>query len=257
MKYLILYQNTLQDSFLFQFLPTQQDSQFLNYIESDKPINRQTVETKADKFIAEYSNFLRKNAKDYKLLEDLPDGFVILSIAKFEDHYYYTGDNNWTMVALGDWKRHMAPPSIVEFFMSLLIGSAIDIACRDKFPKSHHATRGCISDFAASISDVRLSVLTGFLCDSCSDTIKHARSEKLVTDAKDLLAKKWLGNVSEPSHVAETAKKLGYDLFRTKGVKQTFTESLLATVEQEGVKLILKIIGTVIVAALLLWLGLK
>ena len=54
LKYLILYQNTLQDSFLFQFLPTQQVSQFLNYIESDKPINRQTVETKADKFIAEY-----------------------------------------------------------------------------------------------------------------------------------------------------------------------------------------------------------
>lgn len=257
LKYLVLFQNRLQQSFEFEFLPTPERSMFIETLDSSEPINRKVVEQNAGKFFDEYNNWLTKNASDYWLKHNPPDGFVILSTAKFSDNYYATGDDDWYLVALGHWQRHMAPPSIVEFFMTLLIGAAIDTACGDNYPPRHHATKGCVFDFNANITDARLPVLTGFLCESCCDTIKQSKSEKVVEDAKLLLRKKWLGDATNPTDAATTAKKLGYDLFHTKGVKQTTWERISAIIQEEAIKTLLMIVGGIILAALLLWLGLK
>jgi len=204
LKYLVLFQNTLQQSFEFEFLPTQENSNFIDHLNSKESIDREAVEQNAGKFFAGYNDWLKKNASDYWLTYERPDGFVILSTAKFEDNYYATGKDDWYLVALGHWKRHMAPPSIVEFFLMILIRSAIDTACGDNFPPRHHATKGCIFDFTAYLNDLRLGVLTGFLCESCCNTIKQSRSEKLAEDAKLLLSKKWLGDSTNPTYVASS-----------------------------------------------------
>jgi hypothetical protein len=73
-------------------------------------------------------------------------------------------------------------------------------------------------------------------------------------DGKILLERKWLGDPTSPSTVALAAKKLGYDLFHK---KPSFLESAQAVFEQEGLKTILQIVGTVAIAVLLFWLGLK
>lgn len=257
LKYLVLFQNTLQQSFEFEFLPTQENSNFIDHLNSKESIDREAVEQNAGKFFAGYNDWLKKNAIDYWLTYERPDGFVILSTAKFEDNYYATGKDDWYLVALGHWKRHMAPPSIVEFFLTILITAAIDTACGVNFPPRHHATKGCIFDFTADLNDVRLGVLTGFLCESCCNTIKQSRSKKLAEDAKLLLRKKWLGDSTNPTYVATTAKKLGYDLFHTKGVKQTTWERLSAIIQEEAIRTLLTIVGLIILSAILIWLGLK
>lgn len=221
LKYLVLFQNTLQESFEFEFLPTWEESDFLEKLDSSEPLDLKSVEQSADEFFRQYNKWLKKNANTYELSHEPPDCFLILSTAKFVDEYYVTGENNWQIVALGHWQRRMAPPSIVEFFMALLIMTAIDTACGDNFPPRHHATKGCIFDFTEDLADARFGVLTGFLCESCCETIKQSKSQKLVEDAKLLLRKEWLGDSTKPTGVATTAKKLGYDLFHTKGVKKT------------------------------------
>ena len=256
-KYLALYQNTLQQSFEFEFLPAPKDTSFLNWLDSHEPINRETVEKDASQFFGEYQNWSIKHASAYGLIYQPPDGLIVLSTAKFADNYYATGGDGWRIVALGHWKRHMAPPSIVEFFLNQLIVAAIDTACGDNFPFRHYGTKGCIFDFSANLADVRLAVLTGLLCNPCCNKITHFCSEKLVEDAKILLGKKWLGDSANPTNVATTTKKLGYDLFHTKGVKQTFIEYLSAIIREEAIKILLGIIGAVFLATLLLWLGLK
>lgn len=257
LKYLVLYQNTLQQSFEFEFLPTPKNNSFLSQLDSLGPIDREGVEKNACKFFAEYNDWSTKNASAYGLTYKPPDGFIVLSTAKFADNYYATGDDDWRIVALGHWQRHMAPPSIVEFFLNQLIVAAIDTACGDNFPLRHHETKGCIFDFSVDLADARLAVLTGLVCESCCDTIIRFGSEKLVEDAKLLLRKKWLGDSTNPTDVATTAKKLGYDLFHTKGAKQTLWERLSAIIQEEAIRSLLQIIALVIVAALLLWLGLK
>ncbi len=257
LKYLVLFQNTLQQSFEFEFLPTLDDSVFLKQLDSLETIDMEAVEQNASDFFSKYKDWSEKNAKTYGLTYEPPDGLVILSTAKFTTKYYATGEDNWLIIALGHWQRHMSPPSIVEFFLMLLIGAAIDTACGDNFPPRHYATKGCVSDFTANIGDARFGVLTGFLCESCCDTIKPYRSGKLVEDAKILLRKEWLGNSTHPTNAATTAKKLGYDLFHTKGVKQTSWERLSATIQEEAIKTLLTIIGGVILTGLLLWFGLK
>jgi hypothetical protein len=256
-KYLALYQNTLQQSFEFEFLPAPKNSSFLNLLDSHEQIDRETVEKDASQFFGEYQNWSIERASAYGLIYQPPDGLIVLSTAKFADNYYATGDDGWRIVALGHWKRHMAPPSIVEFFLNQLIVAAVDTACGDNFPFRHYGTKGCIFDFSADLADVRLAVLTGLLCDQCCNKITHFCSKKLVEDAKLLLRKKWLGDSTNPTDVAITTKKLGYDLFHTKGAKQTTIEYLSAKIQEEAIKSLLQIIGGVILAALLLWLGLK
>lgn len=257
LKYLVLYQNTLQTSFEFQFLPTPEDDSFLQELDAPKALKRETAEKQAAVFISRYREWLIEDAADYELDHELPTGFVILSNAKFVDEYYLTSGDDWEIIALGNWQHHMAPPSLVEFFLSLLIGVAIDFACGDNTPDCHHPTKGCVSDFTASVGDARFSVLTGFLCSACRETIRKATSQQVADDACLLLKKGWLGDASSPNDVANTAKKLGYDLFHTRGIKQTFAERLASTAREEAVRNLFALASAVILAALLLWLGLK
>ena len=257
LKYLVLYQNILQRSFEFQFPPIQQDNGFLSLLNEPKPIDRIVIERKAAGFFTHYCEWLREDADGYGLTPVALDGFIVLSLARFSDNYYYTGEGNWSIVALGNWKRYMSPPSIVEFFLNFVVQAAIEVKCGYCCPKSHHSTKSCAFDFTASISDARLSALTGFLCDSCSTTIKSALSEQVVEDARVLLKKEWFGSSRNQTDPANTAKKLGYDLFHTRGIKQTLWERLLATIEEEAVKTVFKTVATVVVVALLIWLGLK
>ena len=87
--------------------------------------------------------------------------------------------------------------------------------------------------------------------------MKKTHNDQLLHDVKLILSKKWLGDTSQPSDVSTIAKKFGYDLFHTKGVKQTFLERLQEILEKEVVKTILMIVGTLVIAIILVWLGLK
>lgn len=257
LKYLILHQNTIQKSFEFQFLPTPSNTEFLHLLDSDEPINRQKAMGLANNFFEDYDSWLNKSAMEYGLTHSQLDGYVVLSTAKFSDNYYLDGDVNWMVIALGHWEKSMGPPSIIEFFLTLLAESAIGMACKKNWPSSHHATMGCAFDFTASLEDARWSVLNGFLCASCREAIGKNGQDKLLDDSLLLLKRDWLGVPEAPSIIATTTKKLGYDLFHTRGVKPTLWERLATTIEEEAVKNIFKIIVAVVIAGLLLWLGLK
>jgi hypothetical protein len=257
LKYLVLFQNTLQNSFEFQFLPSPEDDPLIELLNSSKPIDPNEVEQKAKAFIPEYRKWLVDQAGEFKLDFEDPNGFVILSTAKFADNVYFTPVEDLRIIALGHWRRYMSPPSIVEFFMTLLIAAAVDLSCGKKSPSEHYATKGCIFDLSEDLNDARWAVMTGFMCDACRNAILQVKPQQLIDDAMLLLKEEWLGDVKNPSEVADTAKKLGYDLFHTSGIKKTFRERVLTVVEEETTKKILEIAGAIILAALLLWLGLK
>ncbi len=256
LKYLILYQNTLQKTFQFELLPVPDSGdKFLGQLDSPVPIDREKIEKQMDAFVSRYKKWLEKQAEDFDITPTLPDGYVIMSTVKFDDNYFLTGNDELGVIALGHWKRYMAPPSIVEFFLNILIELSIDFACGEDVPR-HLTTRGCVFDFTVSLDEARLAVLTGYVCESCRKIIT-SRHERIYEDAKLLLQMNWLGDSSVPATAALTADKLGYDLFHTKGITPTFLERIRSSLEKEGLKALLQILAATIIAALLIWLGLK
>lgn len=256
LKYLLLHQNSLQQSFEFHLLPVF-DHAIIQQLAPGQSPNREEIEEAMPAFLKVYRENLAQFARGYGHRPESNCPIVILSTATFTDNFFLTGGDDWGIIALGNWQRVMAPPSIVEFFLSLIMELAIDFACGAAYPNRHVTTRGCSFDFTAELADARFSVLSGFLCAQCLEVIRKAHSDQLAEDAQMLLKKEWLGTVGEPSGVSVTAKKLGYDLFHTKGVTPTWWERTRTILEQEVVKTILKIIATVVGAGLLIYFGFR
>jgi hypothetical protein len=255
LEYLLLYQNTLQKSFEFHLL-TVPDDPLIDEFNPNQSPDSDEVEKKMPDFIKKFRKILAEDASDFGLDQDPVGPIIILSAATFSNNFYTIGGNDWGIIALGNWQSDMAPPSIVEFFLSIIIGMSVGFSCAES-DLLHYSIKGCCFDFAAELKNARFSVLTGFICAKCLEEIRKTQSDQLAKDAQMLLKKEWLGTVAEPSIAAVTAKKLGYDLFHTKGIVPTRWERIQTTLEEEAVKTILKIISAVAIAGLLLYFGLK
>ena len=213
------------------------------------------VSEKADDFISFIEQQSAESARSYDLPVDHVDMFVILTSARLSDNFYLVGRNNWAVVALGGWHSEFAPPSIVEYYLSMVTVSAIDAASVNL--ERHFLTRGCSFDFNASLSDTRFSVLSGNICSECQAKITAKCGGQFTQDALMLLNRDWLGDADKPLPAAVTVKKLGFDLFRTAGVTPTLKERLLTAFEQEGLKNALSITFQLLLAAAIVVLGLK
>lgn len=283
LKYLVLYQNTLQTTFEYEFLaaPEIEDkdlgkeeralAEFLSTLDSPTLLKREDVEKETKRFFPKYKKWLEGKARDYEITPPLPegkarddeitpllpDGYVILSTARFDDFYFVTDKDDWVLIALGHWKRYMAPPSLVEFFLTQLLANSVDFACGKDSPPQHFPTRGCLFDFSASLEDARIATLTAYVCQECKESLSSAKTPRFVDDVQVLLKKSWLGTEKQPSVASSTSHKLGYDLFHTTGIKPTLWSRLRSTVEQETLKLFLQVLGAVLIAGLLVWFGLK
>ena len=255
LSYLITFQNSIQNSFEFRLLSAPTPDPFISLLQRIVPPTHEEAEGEVDAFVARVKAHDASEAASYGLMAQPVDKIVLFSNTRFSDNFYYIGCPTWSVVALSGWQTEFAPPSIVEYYLSILVTSALDAvgAGIDR----HFNTRGCIFDFNASLSDKRLSVLSGHICADCKMKIEKMAGSQVVADALVLLQRSWLGSAQQPSEVAFTVKKLGYDLFHTTGVRPTLKERLLTTFEQEGLKNALNITFQLLLAIALVIIGLK
>ena len=161
------------------------------------------------------------------------------------------------ILALGDWKRHMAPPSLVEFILTLIIRESIALVCPALDNCVHIGTRGCLCDFTPTLDEVKFKVLNGFLCHFCCAVLASEGFTELPKELSLVLKKDWLGKANEPEKPAGVAANLGYDLFTTKGPQPTAWEIAKKTLQEEWLKQGLALLAVIVGAALLLWFRLK
>jgi hypothetical protein len=69
-----------------------------------------------------------------------------------------------------------------------------------------------------------------------------------------ILTKSWIGEISQPSSPASVVAKLGYNLFITKGLNPSWKERFFQSLREEGIT---ELIGALLLAAFLLWFGIK
>jgi len=254
--YLILHLNTLQRAIEFELMPPPPEN-LLWPLLSGKEVDRDKVETAVGGFRDLYSQHWQDLLAHSIASEDQTTHLIIISLAKFDDYLYSTVVGSLVILALGNWKRHMAPPSLVEFITFLVLRSAIALIDPEMREWQHLGTKGCLWDYNPYLSGVRYKVLVGYTCDDCSRRIQGGPLAALAVDLDKIMSKEWLWKKDDPQAPAAIAAKLGYDLFSTKGPRPNWRESLLDIARQEGVKELLKWISAFILAAVLVWLNLK
>ncbi len=247
LRYLILSMNSVQTCFQFEFVPFDNEDVFLEPLLTKGRTQRPSSFSMLEFHQRERRHF-EQMADRYELHDQAPDYFQVISVASFSDSYFQTSSGPISVIALGNWKRAMAPPSILEFIQVLVLHGALFALCPQL--DTHLGTRGCLMDFSAELSDARQMVLAGFVCQTCESVLSTQGYSDLVPELRRLLSRKWLGSPADPASPAGIVSKLGHNLFITKGLQPSPLESARMTLAKEGVKQVWTVIGTVIAAVL-------
>lgn len=282
LRYLILSMNSVQETFKFEFVPFNAKDQFLRpflvkisflrrfldripllrrFLDKiplwQRFLDKRSTDRPTSGKMLEYhyrqARYFEEEAKAYEQDDEPPYCFQVISEARFRDNYFYSSNGFVSIIALGDWKRWMAPPSILEFIQAFVLQSALFSLGANL--KTHLGTRGCLMDFSARLSDARQKVLVGNICHECAAAISERGYPRLVDELHPLLSKSWLGSAADPASPAAIISKLKHDLFITKGLEPSLLERTRMSLTQEGLKQIPVIIGLVVAAIIISLLG--
>ncbi|WP_112274476.1 hypothetical protein [Lentzea terrae] len=257
-QFLILAMNKEQTLFQFEFYNFGTDTDpLLELLDSRKTVGRKLTKRLMLDFVTRSQTRIRKRSDELGLSEGPPDRFVIVSQCRFDDNFYTARSGGVSVIALGNWKRFMAPPSFVEFVQALLVREAIAALCPSLRGSVHLGTKGCLLDFTEHLSDARQKVLRGYVCHHCSSRMQEDEQPALADAVTHLLDRQWLGQPTDPRTPAGVMVSLRYDLFTAKGRQETPKEAFLTALRQEGAKQITTGIGALILAVLFFFLGLK
>jgi hypothetical protein len=151
----------------------------------------------------------------------------------------------------------MAPPSILEFIIVMLMRQAASFSTPAMSKSVHLGTKGCLFDFTSDLSEARYKALQSFVCSVCRARMQESGAARLANDLTRVLDLNWLGIPGDPYCPAGIVAKLGYDLFLTKGIQPTLWENMRSILRDEATKEAIKLIFAILLTALLVRLNLK
>ena len=247
-RYLVLHMNRIQDIFEYEILPPSTDRMFYS-LPAKRAVNRSSIKKDAARFFRDYSSYLRQQNAEDKLQEQPPGYFILLTLARFTDDYYNAREPGVSIIALGSWAAQMAPPSILEFIITLILRESVASISASLRSSVHLGTKGCLFDFTPTMSEVRMKVLTGYICGHCNEALHRDGLAEIVPPLLHVLAKSWLGKSSDPDSPAAVTAKLGYNLFFTKGIRMSYFEQIKESLKTEAVKTVLSFVSRNYVAS--------
>ncbi|QPF93008.1 hypothetical protein [Bradyrhizobium commune] len=258
LKLFILAMNGRLHHFEFEFIPADIPDPLLSTLDVSGGLDREDVRKIARDFPDRFGGKLLSAMTDYSIKDRrLPDYFIVISMAKFVDGYYNLRTKRISVIALGDWEASMSPPSIIEFIQALIVREALAGVCPSLQGSQHFGTRACICDFNQELADVRLKVITGFLCSQCRNTLDAEVHEGLASEVGMILSKDWIGDLHSSASLASSIEKFGVNLFITAGLVPTWKERILNTLREDGFKEFIKFLYAILLAGFLFYLGWK
>lgn len=265
LRYLILHLNTVQQTFEFQFVSSPPEDPLISLLARPPRHRASRSEIAQGRFLEAFGERMRSHLEsenaDFNCQEPPPTRFIVLSTAHLQDNWYSMRKPDQSplvaLVALGGWKRTMAPPTEVELFIAVLLRQAAALAIPSMDRSMHFGTKGCLFDFNQELRDVRYKTLNAFVCEHCAGVIAESEYPDLATDLPLALGKEWLGSFDDPASPASIAAKLGHNLFVNKGLTTTAFEKIVTALPTESLKLLYSIVGSVVAGAVGAWLALK
>jgi len=256
LQYLILHLNRVQQDFEFELVSSAANLEpLIALLRQQDAVSQRELERLVRAFSSACSSKLRTLAATLQRHDEPPIKLIVLSLAHLEGQFYFRKIDDVAVIALGDWKKVMAPPSLVEFFITLVLRAAVSLT----YPgivSGHLGTKGCLFDFNDDLVGTRFKVLHAFICAACKQQLE-TKAPGLSSSLVKVMENQWLGKVDEPGSAAAIAAGLGYNLFRTKGLRPSWWETFKSGVQEEWAKGLVKLVFTVLLAALLVYLGFK
>jgi len=256
LRYLITHLNELQQSLEFELVAPNMDDELVQLLSGSKRIVAGEAFDNLVLGFAERQDAYNAVWEDgYKMARAASCEYVIVSLARLSNNYYAWGVGRTSLLALGNWESSFAPPSLVEYALTLIMRLAASDAVPEVENAKHLATKGCLFDFNPNLTTVRLKVLSSIICSECGKAFVKADRQRLADDLRYLLGKTWLGKSDDPLAPAGICQKLGYDLFLTRGIQPSLVQTLKVKLQGDLVSEVLKLIAAVILAYVLFRLG--
>lgn len=258
LRYLITHMNAVQSSVEFELYepPPTADLELLELLTSGSRVSREQARDLLPNSVDLMAQRLGRMMQSLSE-QELPHRFVFVANSTFDDNYFSARRGRGSILAMGSWRTYMAPPSLVEFVLTLVIREVGATASPSLSGSVHLGTRGCLFDFDPVLSHVRYKVLNAFICRSCRSKLTADNSPTLIEDLLLLLSRQWLGKRSDAGTPAHISARLGHDLFTTKSLVPTTWETAKSTLQAEWLRTLLQIVGAILVALLVVLLGLK
>jgi hypothetical protein len=177
LKYLITHLNMLQGSIEFELLAVEDGDPLLVLLLHGELVDRDRCRSMLPDFRERVLRQLAAEQQQYDLSDHTaPDGLVVISLARFSDEHYGLKAGEVQIQALGEWDRSMAPPSIFEFIITLLMRQSASFIAPTVSKSVHLGTKGCLFDFTADLSEARYKALQFFICRVCRARLEEANA---------------------------------------------------------------------------------
>lgn len=244
--YLVLELNKQQSEFEYNFHQYEDSKEIDNLsmtIESNLAATLKDANDKFDKYI-------KKLSANYDIISNKADCLIFITTSQRNDNYYFWLSGNTAIIALGNWEKNLAPPSIIEFVLTLIL----QISLLYKYNITPHIeTKGCLFDFTPYLDEARYKTLVGYICQDCVEKIPKTT----YLEISKILAMDWVGDYTDEKSPASIVRKLGFYLFRTKNFKPNFLRRLMGKIEDDGISEFIKFILYILGIIILVWLGYK
>ena len=102
LKYLILHINTLQQTFEYEFLPTDDSDEFLQKLSTQTTVDRVEIAAGVHPFLQRHKQFLKEEIMGYDIRDTaIPDNLIIITMTRFEDKILF--DTYRQFIHLSTW----------------------------------------------------------------------------------------------------------------------------------------------------------
>jgi hypothetical protein len=261
-KYFLLLLNRLQSSCGFELFDVDEDDEFVQVL--NKTVVNKTaadgdiVRNGLDAFGIRVRKQIATSVDDFDLSEEQPDQIVVITGVTLSDSHFLIRRKRTTMLCLGEWERHMAPPSLAEFLQLVVLRATYSALEGNAWNTIHLGTRGCIFDFTENLGNTRFMVLTGVgVCSACAAALERDGFSNAANEIRRVASCDWRGDRQIAGTPTNIMERLGYPLYLTKSFEPSLGERLRLLFTDEGSKELIKFVFAILIAWLVFRLGWK
>ena len=263
-KYFVLLLNQLQRSCQYEFLDIDEHDAFVTILETatleagEALVAANEARAGLGSFGERLRGQIRTLIDRYDLAVELPEQIIVITGVTLSDYHYLIRVGSTSMLALGQWDKFMAPPSLAEFLQLLLLRAPYSALEGHVWNEIHLGCRACIFDYTDNLENTRFMALAGVgVCSNCDAALARDGFPNAASEIRKVAARDWRGDRSSTGTPANIMARLGYDLFLTKGFEPSIREKLLETLSSEGIKELIKFLYAILLAGLLFIAGWK
>jgi uncharacterized membrane protein YqaE (UPF0057 family) len=187
--------------------------------------------------VSSYDAWFKQKGRLYDVIE-CPS--IIITEAPIDGGFISFTRGEIGLISTANWRKMFKPVSALDYILMSVQRLTVRLAFSNQIG-SHYPTRGCLWDFDHHQPDARISILSGYICETCRMKLVEAVGEPSYAQLEALIGNTWLGNKTDQYLTASVlAHVYKYDLSRSTGLSASFVRRVMDSLAPEAGKVILE-----------------